>query len=80
MPGPPPNQATYLLRRFLTLMASIDHILNELRRQRHDLEKLLDDTSSSSLTTQELLGRIEQLRERSERVRQLAISDLQPMR
>lgn len=47
-------------------MADLDQITELLRRQRQDIEDLLDSTLTRSGETAELVGKIEELRRRSE--------------
>lgn len=47
-------------------MAELEAIAEALRRQRQDLEDLMDSTSSRSDDTAELVSRIEDLRRRAE--------------
>ena len=47
----------------------LESIAESLRRQRRDLDALIDDTSSRSIQTTELLARIEELRRRVESTR-----------
>ena len=47
----------------------LEGIAESLRRQRRDLDALIDDTSSRSIQTAELLARIEELRKRVESTR-----------
>jgi len=47
-------------------MAELTAIAAELRRQRRDLDELLDNTSTRSANTANLLAKIEELRLRAE--------------
>lgn len=47
-------------------MAELHTIASDLRRQRKDLDELLETTSSRSAETTELLAKIEDLRRRAE--------------
>ncbi|HWS71012.1 MAG TPA: hypothetical protein VN605_02810 [Thermoanaerobaculia bacterium] len=47
-------------------MAELDVITEDLRRQRKDLDKLIESGSSRSTETAELAGKIDQLRRRAE--------------
>jgi predicted nucleic acid-binding Zn-ribbon protein len=60
------SRADYLQRRDLRAMAELEIIAETLRRQRKDLEDLMDSTASRSGQTAELVSRIEALRRRSE--------------
>jgi hypothetical protein len=51
-------------------MAALDAIAAELRRQRKDIDDLLDNTVSRSGETTALLKKIEDLRRRAEETRQ----------
>lgn len=48
-------------------MVELKDITETLRRQRADLDELVDETLSRSSQTAELLGKIEELRARSEK-------------
>ena len=52
-------------------MPDLDAIAETLRRQRQDLEEMLDSTSTRRAEAAELVGRIEELRERAERTSRL---------
>jgi uncharacterized coiled-coil DUF342 family protein len=47
-------------------LAELDAIVETLRRQRKDLEELIERVASSSGETAELVGRIEDLRRRAD--------------
>jgi ABC-type transporter Mla subunit MlaD len=47
-------------------MAELTAIAAELRRQRRDLDELLENTSTRSANTADLLAKIEELRQRAE--------------
>lgn len=52
-----------------TKMPELHEIAADLRRQRKDLDELLESTASRSGQTVELIGKIEELRKRSEKTR-----------
>lgn len=53
--------------RNLTIDVDLDHIQEDLRRQRVDLDQQIADQTHSHETTKDLLKKIEALRERMER-------------
>lgn len=53
--------------RNLTTDVDLDHIQEDLRRQRVDLDQQIADQTHSQETTKDLLKKIEALRERMER-------------
>lgn len=60
-------------------MDELDHITETLRRQRKDLEEMLEETSSRSSDAAELVTRIEELRRRSEETqRRFAAAGIEP--
>lgn len=58
--------------RNLTTDVDLDHIQEDLRRQRVDLDQQIADQTQSHETTKDLLKKIEALRERMERSNHIA--------
>lgn len=59
-------------------MVALDAIAAELRRQRKDIDDLLESTSSRSAETTELVKKIEELRRRAEETQRRFVAPAGP--
>jgi predicted ATP-grasp superfamily ATP-dependent carboligase len=67
--GPPPGEpraARQGICSTIRRMEEIDVVIETLRRQRKDMDELLEKTNSSTEETAKLIDRIEELRDRME--------------
>ena len=67
--------ANYLHRTESTVMAELDFISDDIRRQRKDIDDALESSRSRTVENADLLTKIEELRKRAEATTQQAAKE-----